>query len=1298
MLEPNFSRKIWLAWVALVIGLSATVFGSLQVKQAIEEKAAKEFVFDCDQVTLKIQERLSTYALILRGGAALFAASNAVERKEWRDYVAALQADEQVTGVQGIGYAQVIPADQLASHIARIRSEGFPQYTVSPPGERAIYTSIIYLEPFSVRNLRAFGFDMFSDPVRRAAMEQARDTGKAELSGKVELVQETDVEIQAGVLMYVPVYRNGMPKETAGQRQAALIGWVYSPYRMNDFIAGTLQDRVNQEGKTVDLHIYDGPQATPASLLFDSNHTNPSDLNPLFYQQRTIDFNGHQWLLVFDNIDKLFSINYTEAWTALAGGLALNLLLFSLILSMINMRANAARIADKLTGEIKQSHELLQNSEFRWKFAIEGPGDGLLDWNITDNTVFFSKSWKDMLGHTEDEIGNGLEELTKRIHSEDVAKAQATVQDYLDGKTPVYVSEYRVRCKDGRYKWILDRGMVVSRGPDGKPLRMIGTLRDITKGKLAEEKLRISEERLSLITLSAKDGIIMQDEAGNISFWNEAAEKLFGYIREEAIGHNLHTMLTPLRFREAHLRAFPHFQQTGQGAAVGRTLELAGLRKDGAEFPLELSLSAVQVKDAWHAIAIVRDITERKQAEEKLLLAASVFTHAREGIMITGTDGTIIDVNDAFCRITGYGRDEVQGRNLSILNSNRQEKEFYTKMWRALIEKNNWDGEVWNQRKNGELFAVMQTISAVRDIDGKIRHYVALFSDITSLKDYEKRLEHIAHYDALTGLPNRVLLTDRLQQGMAQTRRREQRLAVAFLDLDGFKAINDNHGHKAGDQLLMAVASRMKQTLREGDTIARMGGDEFVAVLLDLTDIDTFLPMLTRLLAAAAQPVQAGDLVLQVSASLGVTFYPQTEDIDGDQLLRQADQAMYQAKLAGKNRYHLFDPEQDNRIRSLHEGLEEIRRALTAREFVLYYQPKVNMRTGKMIGAEALIRWQHSEKGLLLPAMFLPVIENDPLAVELGEWVIDTALLQMELWQAAGLNIPVSINIGARQLQEKNFVERLSALLAAHPNVGAGDLELEVLETAAMGDLDKVTHAIAGGRKLGVQFTLDDFGTGYSSLTYLNHLPVTQLKIDQRFIRGMLDDTDDMAILEGVLGLATAFRQQIIAEGVETVEHGTKLLQLGCELAQGYGIACPMPAEQLPDWLTTWRPHPAWLSQPAVNRAELPLLFASVEHEAWIAAIEAFFKGEREAPPPMDHNQCRFGTWLAGDGQIHHSAHPAFQIIKTLHQEVHTLARELLELQMQDRLPEAQAKLSELHGLKDVLLEQLKILTEETRQ
>jgi diguanylate cyclase (GGDEF)-like protein len=436
-------------------------------------------------------------------------------------------------------------------------------------------------------------------------------------------------------------------------------------------------------------------------------------------------------------------------------------------------------------------------------------------------------------------------------------------------------------------------------------------------------------------------------------------------------------------------------------------------------------------------------------------------------------------------------------------------------------------------------------------------------------------LERIAYHDLLTDLPNRVSLTDRLNKAIVKCQRSNQSLAVAFMDLDGFKAINDNHGHHVGDELLVEVSKRMKMALREDDTVARIGGDEFIAVMVDLDNIEDSEPILKRLLKTVAEPLTLSDRVIKVSLSIGVTHYP-VDGEDADQLIRQADQAMYVAKQAGKNRYHLFDTAQDNANKVQQQSIGDFHVALGRHEFVLHYQPKVNMRTGEVIGVEALIRWQHPERGLVPPLEFLPAIEGHDISLELGEWVIDTALSQISQWQSMGVNLPISVNISAYQLQQANFATRLSILLAAHPEVTPQSLELEILETTALSDINRVSATMAACNKFGVCFALDDFGTGYSSLTYLRRLPAYLIKIDQSFVRDMLEDTDDLAIIEGVVSLAKAFKRDVIAEGVETIAHGAALLQLGCELAQGYGIARPMPADDIPEWISNWKVDDSW--------------------------------------------------------------------------------------------------------------------------
>ena len=710
--------------------------------------------------------------------------------------------------------------------------------------------------------------------------------------------------------------------------------------------------------------------------------------------------------------------------------------------------------------------------------------------------------------------------------------------------------------------------------------RLMAFLRDITERKQAEQALQESKALTEAIVENLPLVVFLKREADlRFVLFNRAGEVLLGHDRQDMIGKN------DLDFFPAEQAA--QFMQQDRDVLQGE----AGV----LDIPEETILTTKQGRRVLHTrkfgilgsrghskylLGISEDITESKKAQERLLLTANVFTHAREGIMITDAVGVIVDVNESFTRITGYRREQALGQTPQLLRSDRQPPAFFQAMWRNLNRDGQWYGEIWNQRQNGEDYAAMLNISAVQDAQGQVRNFVALFSDITGIKKHQSELEHMAHYDVLTGLPNRVLMADRLHQAMTQSIRRSQQLAVVYLDLDGFKSINDCHGHELGDRLLTHVASRMKQALREGDTLARMGGDEFVAVLIDLNESQASAPLLSRLLAAAAEPVQLGNVTLQVSASLGVTFYPQAESLEADQLLRQADQAMYQAKLAGKNRFHFFDAEQDRTTRGHFESLERIRQALVAKEFVLYYQPKVNMRSGAVLGVEALIRWQHPDRGLLGPALFLPVIEEHALAVEVGEWVIDAALSQIARWQNEGLvrpdSVSVSVNVAARQIQQNNFVARLRGLLAAHPQVRPAQLEIEILETSALNDLAGVSQLIEDCQQMGVLFALDDFGTGYSSLSYLKHLRVSTLKIDQSFVHDMLDDPDDLAILQGVIGLAAAFKRRVIAEGVETVAHGNLLLQMGCELGQGYAIARPMLAQDFPQWLQRWQANPVW--------------------------------------------------------------------------------------------------------------------------
>jgi diguanylate cyclase (GGDEF)-like protein/PAS domain S-box-containing protein len=780
-------------------------------------------------------------------------------------------------------------------------------------------------------------------------------------------------------------------------------------------------------------------------------------------------------------------------------------------------------------------------------------------WNPASEKFF---GWK-----AEEALGKTLDMLI--FAAEVAAEFQRILVQIKESGCPYGPFETEIHTRSGCKMWILSTVFAVPL--EDEHIGFVCMDIDITERILAEHSLRASEEKLRGLYELAPLGIALTDMTGRYIEFNEAFRVICGYSADELKSIDYWT-LTPKEYEQDEARQLESLKRFGCYGPYEKKYR----RKDGSLVSINLNGRLVSGSDDQRYIwSIVEDISVRKQEEAKLQLAASVFSHAREGIMITDASTAIIEVNDTFCDLTGYSREEALGKKPGFLHSGRHEQSFYALMWDELNTQGFWSGEVWNRRKNGQIYPEMLTISAVHDSHGKIQNYVALFTDITSIKEHQQQLEHIAHYDRLTGLPNRVLLTDRLQQAMIQCERHSQSLAVLYIDLDGFKTVNDRYGHDMGDQLLIAVSKRLKEALRKGDTLSRIGGDEFIGVLVDLVHMAEFEPVLERLLQAAAKPVFINQVSLQVSASIGITLYPH-DKADTDQLLRHADQAMYIAKQAGKNRYHVFDVRRDVAVKTQFENIERIRYALDQGEFVLHYQPKVNMKTGAMIGAEALIRWQHPERGLLPPSDFLPYIENHPICVSLGEWVIDSALTQINEWSENGLSLSVSVNIDAYHLQQLDFPARLSALLSRHPNVQSGCLELEILESSALQDMAAVIDIMNACREMGVHLALDDFGTGFSSLTYLRRFPADTLKIDQSFVRDMLDDPDDLAIVKGVIGLATAFRRQVIAEGVETIAHGTQLLLMGCVLAQGYGIARPMPAAEMPGWVSNWRPDKAW--------------------------------------------------------------------------------------------------------------------------
>jgi len=736
----------------------------------------------------------------------------------------------------------------------------------------------------------------------------------------------------------------------------------------------------------------------------------------------------------------------------------------------------------------------------------------------------------------------------------------------------------------------------------------------------------------------------------------------------------------------------PHVIETVEAHIQSGTQYMSEFRmkhNDGHWVWIQSSGAVVEYDHARNPIRLCgtyQDISNRKKGEEALQLSARVFSNTHEGIAITDAAGLIIDINPAFSNITGYSREEAIGQNPRILKSGKHEPAPYPGLRHSLKEQGRWQGEVWNYKKNGELYAERLTISTLNNAKGEALNYLDIFSDITDSKKQQKELELMAHYDGLTKLPNRALFYDRFLQAVAHSKRTETLLAVCFLDLDDFKPVNDNYGHNVGDQLLIEVAKRIKASIRAEDTVSRQGGDEFTLLLGDLSTFHPCEKMLKRMLNTLAEPYKIKGEIIEISASLGVTLYPQ-DNGDIDTLIRHADQAMYQAKLAGKNRYHLFNAEHDQQISLKHQQLGEIQQALFKNQFHLYYQPKVNMKTGKVYGAEALIRWQHPEKGLIPPLDFLPIIEETLLEIQIGEWVIQQALRQLSDWHEMGISIEVSVNIASFHLQSSSFVSQLESFLLKQPTVNPNCLQLEILESSALGDTNIINGIIRSCQEtLGVKVALDDFGTGYSSLTHLRNLPADTIKIDQSFVRDMLDDPSDFSIIDGIIGLADSFNRQVIAEGVETTDHGLMLLLMGCQHAQGYGISKPMPATELPEWINSYTPEQSWIScgNLDLSHKEKRIQLFSLAAKQWQKQFEATINaapGQPQNWPIMDPAQCPCGSWIRREKSVPFFDAAYLDELDKTHNKIHSAAQSLKTLYQEDEIDAAKDRLSEIRTL-----------------
>jgi diguanylate cyclase (GGDEF)-like protein/PAS domain S-box-containing protein len=816
-------------------------------------------------------------------------------------------------------------------------------------------------------------------------------------------------------------------------------------------------------------------------------------------------------------------------------------------------------VFDNITGR-KQSMLALESQREYSQMLLDSMAEGMYGVDTRGICTFVNQAMLRMLGyeHTDDLLGRHMHEVIHHSHPDGSPYPQdecRAYQSYLE-KKPCHVDNEVFWRKDGSAipieYWAYPMYRV------GELVGSVVTFQDITQRRQDHEKLLAARQLLQDVIETVPNFIFWKDLQSRYLGCNLAFARMAGLARpEDLIGKDDYAF----NWREfAHLYQLDDAATIDSGKSKLNYIEPLSL-SDGATRWLETS--KVPLRDRQGTVigvlGVFQDITERIHAEARQRQMATVFESTMEGVMITNAKAGIIAVNHAFTEITGYTEAEVIGKNPRLLQSGRQDVSFFQTMWTSVNETGLWQGELWNRRKNGEIFPEWLTINAVRDEKGQLVNYVGVFSDISQIKDSEAQLAHLAHHDPLTNLPNRLLLNARIEHAIKRAQRDNTNIAILFIDLDRFKTVNDSLGHPIGDVLLQQVARTLSGCVRDEDTIARLGGDEFVVVLEGLTGVDYASNVTKKIQAAIAKPFDLDGDVLYISASIGISLYP-SDGEDVATLLKNADAAMYRSKADGGNVFRYYSAELTRSARERLSMEAGLRQGIEAQQFTLYYQPQISVSDGSLIGAEALIRWQHPVSGLISPLRFIPLAEETGLIVPLGEWVLTMACEQTKQWlHTQQANFVMAVNLSARQFQQPDLARRIRAYLEV-AGLNPAQLELEITESAIMGQGPEAVAKLRALKDLGVKIAIDDFGTGYSSLAYLRRFPVDTLKIDQSFMRDIPNDIQAMEIATIIIAMGRNLHMKVLAEGVETEAQLAFLTQHGCDHYQGYLYSPPIPA------------------------------------------------------------------------------------------------------------------------------------------
>ncbi len=1118
-----------------------------------EQNLQTAFNYRFHEAVEDVKKRMDTYEEVMRGVDGLFAHADIVERNEFGDYIERLKLKENYPGIQAIRYSPLVPLAQKDKHIAAMRKQGLAGYTIHPEGQRELYAPVSYIEPYDERNKTVFGYDTLSDldypntgdsahGVRRAAMEQARDSGDAVISGKLRFIFEKEQDTQAGFLMFLPVYRHDAPHNTLDTRRANIIGWISGAFRMDDLMTGIL----GTHNSDIDIEVYDGKDLSEKTVMYDSStHASAFGFNMArFRGSLQINIANHTWTIAVHSLPAFEAGIDAGRQTAVAySGITISLLLSLLTLILVRSQIKAVEAA---------------------------------------------------------------------------------------------------------------------------------------------EALRDSREKLHAIVNTAMDASVTINSDDIITNWNAQAEKIFGWATKEAIGQKLCDLIIPLRHREAHLHGMQHFLATGEGPILNKRIEITALKRDGHEFPVELSVAPLRVEGKNEFNAFIRDITGPRLIEAQREQFRKFFMLSLDPLCIAGQDGFFKKVNPAFSNLLGFSekellekpylefihpddreatqeevRRQLQG-GMTLDFSNRylckdgsirwlawtaymdhddgmlyasahdftefkQSEEALVKSeallkqtqqiskvggWKydVATRKISWTDEVFriyeveadydpnNIAQDISFYALpeqavieqafkqvvetgrpydlelrftgakgtqkwVRTTAQAERVAGKVMSVFGNIMDVSDRKKAEEMIWKQANFDTLTDLPNRRMFRDRLEQEIRKAHRSGLSLAVMFADLDRFNEINDTLGHSMGDVLLMETAHRISDCVRTTDMVARLGGDEFAVILIEPDQAHSVDLVARSILQKISEPVQLGSDQVQVSGSIGITLYPDdATEIEG--LLKNADQAMYAAKNAGRNRHSYFTPSMQESARGKLRLINELRNAVGGNQLMVYFQPIVNLVTGKISKTEALVRWKHPERGMVSPVEFIPLAEETGLIFEIGDWVFHESARWSKHWrESCSPDLQISVNKSPIQFYKSS--DEHSSWLTHLKELGLpGDsVVVEITEGLLLNAESVVTNALLAYRDAGVHVAIDDFGTGYSSLSYLKKFDIDYLKIDQSFTRNLSPGSSDLALSEAIIVMAHKLSLKVIAEGVETEQQRNLLLAAGCDYAQGYLYSKPLPPD-----------------------------------------------------------------------------------------------------------------------------------------